>query len=430
MNRVYFLIAVLICAMGHLYAQTAKDPLRALFEHAVRPGTPLTNYAVGILPDIYHRNATDTLDGLVRYWARRDHVPEPVFSYLIIERIRNGTFKEELYMHDIDSTAPKNKESIDYYKIRILHYLRSYMQGCNIRSQPKAYFRRDTPATVVEQYANYYDLLQEIANKVCATDTTLSPIADFLINFYACPDSGMLSRLGDRTYKGTRLYDAVLKKGFYNPNGMEHLPTISGPHLQGQTGMWQYMGNIRNVLPVTHPMIGFQLGGRSGKVFYDFDWELHWSTVSPKFNYRRNNKNYALEGNGAGYMGLDMGYEVSRKKRWELDALAGIGYGLFDASGDSISTVTFRTPDVHAGMGGRYYFRHRQFGDHEIFEYLGLAAQYRLLFYNNAGGTPINGQALSITMSIGIYTSGAGVTGREVFTGLGNGLLKAGLKGL
>jgi hypothetical protein len=208
----------------------------------------------------------------------------------------------------------------------------------------------------------------------------------------------------------------------YNENDMTDVPAVHGLHLELNTGASMYTGHLSALQRIPEPAVGFQVGGRTNKFSYDFGCNLHWATAPQSFTMYRGDSLYSTRYTGAGYLGLDFGYQLYRNNRQELDAFAGIGYAVFDVRYDSTQSFSYHSPDINAGLGYRYYFRHRDFGDRETFTYLALQAKYRFLFYDNPAATPINGNSLSLTLAIGGYTT---ARPGNMSSGFGRGFMDA-----
>lgn len=215
--------------------------------------------------------------------------------------------------------------------------------------------------------------------------------------------------------------------GLYPPVNRNNIPdddVIHGVHLALNTGSSLYTGHLSALQNTPEPAIGFQLGGRTNKLDYDFSCNLHWATAPQSFTIDRNDSLYSTQYKGGGYLGIDFGYQLYRKNRSELNLLFGTGLSVFDITYDSSKNYSYHSPDISAGLGYQYYFRHREFDDRETFSYIAFEARYHLLFYNNPAATSLDGNALSLTLAIGTYST-ARIAFNDLSSGIGRGLMDA-----
>lgn len=389
--------------------------IRVFLERRLDPANTQLN-AIQVIPELYRKHEVNTLNAVVRYWEKKGRMSEPLFSYRVIEEIRTGIFKEQMYPLNNLRTAG----NVDYYKTNIIRYLKKYLDGSNISTDPKRYFHTYTSPEVITAYAQFYTFLQSISEPLCSSPN-LTKVEDFLVHFYACPDTQMFQKLGSSKFKHTLIGNAVQHKGVYSQNTMADVSYIHGVHLELNTGAWVYSGNLHTMQPKPEPALGFKAGGRWKNLSYDFSCQLHWSTSPGLLTVFKSDSLYNAHYGGAGYLAIDWGYQVYRRNRVELDLLAGMGYSTFDVTFDSSKNYSYHSPIINLGIGCRYYFRHRQFDDREVFDYILLQPNYHLLFYRNPEAVSLNGQAFSLTVAIGCYST-ARIAFSDVSSETGNAI--------
>ena len=420
-----FTAIALIFSIPVVHAQTNDSIANYLFSSRNLDTSSIRFNSILLIPQLYEQDKTDTLHVVIRCWEHKEHIPEPLFSFLIIEQIKNGTFSEQLYLTDADST--RHTSRTDYYRQHIATYLRSYAAGCNVAEHPRKYFHYDTSQQAIAAYARYYQFLQSLAQTLC-DKPDLTPAESFLVHFYACPDTALFATLRDPLYKGTVVHDAVLHKGRYSRNSMADVPAISGINLELNTGSLIYGGPLSALQSGAQPSVGFLLGGRTNKVSYALACNLSWAHSPESFAMRIDDSVHNAQYKGCGYLGLNLGYQLYRKNKSELDGLFGAGYSVFDAAYDPAGSISYHSPDISFGLGYRFYFRHRQFDSREVFDYMALQAKYHFLSFDAPGNSTIDGNAFSLSIAIGAYSHSNDVSSREIFSGLGNSFLNELLK--
>ena len=178
---------------------------------------------------------------------------------------------------------------------------------------------------------------------------------------------------------------------------------VSGFNLAISTTAWVFSGNLAALQRPVLPGLGLLAGGRVNKLTFDFSCNF-WSTYAPRtMTIYKNDSSLSARYHTGAYIGLDAGYQVYRRKRWEVDGILGIGDNLFGAYYDNSDILYFHTLDVNVGVGYRFYIRYRDYGYQKVYSYLALQTKVHLLNYNNPGGTAINGNAFSITLEYGGY---------------------------
>ena len=167
-------------------------------------------------------------------------------------------------------------------------------------------------------------------------------------------------------------------------------------------GAWMPTGNLK--LLGTHPSVGLILGGRNKKNEYDLIWAYRFLSPSMHdYQFLRNDTLYNSSHYDGGYIGFDYTRYIIHKTRYELGFTTAIGYDYFEVvdgmsgsnSGPDLNPINIGSFDFSNGIRLKYFLGPRS--------YIGLAAKYHLINYNNDGGTDMGGNAFTIDLIFGSH---------------------------
>ena len=164
------------------------------------------------------------------------------------------------------------------------------------------------------------------------------------------------------------------------------------------TGMWIPYGNDR--LLGNHPVIGFGSGG-GNKFVFSFTLEFRFADAANSYIVQNKGQNVSTNHFFGGYVGLDLGYNFVSTQRTKFFIVGGTGLDGFDAvdntSSKSHDGKSINAFNMNAGLGWRVF---TPFGN-----YIGLEARNNFVNYRNPGGTPLDGNTVTIRLMYGFMNN-------------------------
>ena len=308
-------------------------------------------------------------------WQTACGPSEPITRTRILLAINDHAFDETIY----DSTIVDDV-------LNYIHRMESKTPE-NLYSGYESYFG------YVPIRGEYDYFTQSLADTLLSREFD-TPLELLFCQFYANIVLNPLKAIQTDT-----LYNNTEIKTYYR-HRTEKCLAYPGFNLNLFSGIWIPTGNAS--LLGNHPLIGLQGGVKFKKMTI-------YLTLAFKFVNSAND--YVILKDGyydttnyffGGYIGLDTEREIYKRKKHEIDLLAGIGYDGFQSikiennntdpnAGHSINSL-----NTNFGMGYRYFYKKNK--------YIGLQAKYNIVNYNNKGGTNLMGDCYTITISIGGFS--------------------------
>ena len=169
------------------------------------------------------------------------------------------------------------------------------------------------------------------------------------------------------------------------------------PILVAGTGIWVPGGHLSTL--GVHPAVDYGFGIRNHLNQFDLFASLRFINAPNSYTLIRSDSLYSRNFYRGGYVGFDYTRYLFYSHRLETGLIAGIGVDFFDVSdqNDSYLAPTELTiVNYNVGIRCNYFISPRTF--------IGVAAKYHFLNYQNPGGTPLDGNAFTIDFTIG-FTS-------------------------
>jgi hypothetical protein len=197
--------------------------------------------------------------------------------------------------------------------------------------------------------------------------------------------------------------DAVIHRPGDKPYSLYHL---SGryPHILKRpkeicnyyafyTGMWIPTGRDR-VLG-SHPLLGINFGQWINRFMWDFNLEFQLGGTSTAYNVIYNGVPTTSNHYGGNYIGLNFGYSLVSVKKSVVYLTGGIGGTGFvavkgDNDHDALSINSFTT---NCGLGLHHFSKKGNL--------FGAMLLYNFVDYQNPGGTPMDGNAVTLRLIYG-----------------------------
>jgi hypothetical protein len=166
------------------------------------------------------------------------------------------------------------------------------------------------------------------------------------------------------------------------------------------TGVWIPNGHLARF--GVHPSItALSAGRRNGFSEWDFTIAFRFVPTPEPYTVLRQDSVYSIHNFFGGYIGLDYTRYLIESKRFEMGPLLGIGFDGFDVN-DSYNDANSPGPppptsinslNLNGGWRINYFFNPTH--------YIGILGRYNFIWYSNPGGTPLDGNAVTIDVIVG-----------------------------
>jgi hypothetical protein len=293
---------------------------------------------------------------------------EPVIRLKILYSIFRDTFSEELYDQ------------------RIISYLLTYKRQNSIEVKGA-----ESPFSsgfwfLGRIYYPIHPAFDEFTQKLAYKNLKKVPEGDvryLLCKFYSNEFDFFINELKSDRYNHTRL------KRYYDNEVEEALSQMEG-HLGFIGGAWFPQGKAKTL--GIHPSLGISLGFKKKRVLYDLTLIFRFLDSSNRYNIQHKGSTIETKDFVGYYFGLDLGREIYRDRRNEIDFVIGAGYDGLTAYRNEDDTNDKKEIDsfnFNVGVGYRYYF------SKFTTEYIGFQVRTNFVSYHNPGGTDLSGSTIS-----------------------------------
>ncbi len=409
MKNALFTFLVLLIAKLSL-AQVPDTAMKHLMDYRVYDCYEVEYNSIVQSQRLHTQGKRDSLNALITFWKNHCAPNERIISLSILNSIKNNTFKESLTENEF--LNPRSKTTFtdsDIYVRDIFYYLKEYRAAVagaisdnqysiwvdNNYSLPKDY------TEYYKFYKQYYGFLQELAASL-EGKRVYSPAEEFLIKFYARPDSVAFTQLDSLKFQSSIIGKKYLaSKNFHNK--------IHGFSSNIQMGMWLPNGPLSTL--GSHPYIAYNLGGRGEVIMVDFTFGLRFGDAKNNYTVLKDGIYYNSNNYISWFTGVDIGCKLFRTRRSEFDCLVGLGYEeiqtLYEPVAEDVAnTQSVKSFYANAGLAYKIYVRDAVIKGKHKRSYFSLQAKYNYVNYNNRGGTDLTGNALIIGLVYGSYTHG------------------------
>ncbi len=278
------LLFVCLIVFSAVSAQVSDSAMKPLMQYRMYDCYEVEYNAIVLAPRLYNENAgSDSLSALVAYWKKHCTPNERLFSLALLTSIRDKTFKE--HINENEFMLPRNMTTFDgddIYHDNVLSYLSEYSKSCDGAFSDQHYKEwldqnYPLPKDITEYYAffkTYYSFLRQMARGMLGK-RAYAPVEDFLLRFYAHPDSTHISGLDSAMYNGTVLSE---RYRMYKMNNERIHGLSSNLHV----GMWVPNGPLATL--GSHPYVTYAIGGRTEHFL--MDWSIGFRPGSSPSTYQ------------------------------------------------------------------------------------------------------------------------------------------------
>ena len=271
MRKHLFLAALLFSLITTAGAQIKDNAIEKIMSQRVLTDEDVSFNATILIPRLYKENKQDTINALIDYYERNYETGATIVPYILISKIKNKTFKEQLENKALVDSPEHYRMSDSFFYLENIFdpFLSWYLDNYNIahNSVYSEYIRT--------AYGAYFDFIVSLSREELKTPGH-TPVEQFLLNFFVHPSDTMYKELNKSDYNGTQLQQAWRK--YHKKHSV-----VSGLDLGVSAGMWVPDGHLSIV--GSHPYLGYVVGGKKDKWMYD---------LALNFSFLRSPNTYSL----------------------------------------------------------------------------------------------------------------------------------------
>lgn len=371
MKQVLFIIVVFLSST--VFAQRGIDHELLLQS----PNCETVAFNSSRLVDRYFGQANyDSIYIVYNRWEEFCGTTEPLFRLKVLHQIQDGDLSQEWMLQEY-----------------LMNFIFLYLDRLEYSKEPNA-------KLIYEQYKisfgyisfnSFFDDLTLIWANSLLERTNLLPVERAFCLLYSNQTDAFWQMLKSNQLPGTKLQDS------YNAQVKKTKKMVEG-NFGLMTGMMLPFGNLNEVVGLK-PVFGFQLGMKQNKLQYDLTILLRGGKTKQEYQIMYEGAPKMTDYYFGGYVGLDLAYELWKKKKRELDFLTGIAFDGFDAvesdTEKDIEGKSINSLNVNFGLGYRFYGKK--------LNYWGVQTKYNIVNYNNRQGTDLSGDYISMIVSYNFF---------------------------
>lgn len=410
----YLPLIIAFLNYGTLFAQVNDTAIQQLMQQRMYDCYEVEYNSILVAPRLYNAGRVDTFDALVTFWKKHCPPSERLFSIDVLNNIRKNTFRESVNGSEfLSHRARPTVSDSDLYRPKILYYLEEYKAACRGAFSDNQYSiwlnqNYPLPRDYSEYYAfykSYYAFLRQMARSLQGR-RLYTPAEDFLLWFYAAPDSIRYSELDSAIYTGTVLNDKY--KAYQKYHNQAH-----GISSAIQVGMWVPNGNLTVV--GNHPFLAYSIGGRTEGMIIDLITGFRFGGMPNSLQVVKGDSLFTSDSYCSWYIGVDFAAKIFRTRKSELNVLWGVGYDELQTLSVTLEsssptgqnetlTQSSKSAYANAGLAYRFYIRDVVKKNMHKRAYVALQAKYHYVNFRNPGGTDLAGNAITVGLSYGIFS--------------------------
>ena len=345
--------------------------------------------------DYVKRNDVDSASMVVSYWSARCFNSEAVFRAKILLAIKAGAYSDALVSVDMGENMLRFKKRLATERGEI---------SLSEAAANPAYYSYLPPGSS-------FDLFTRRWFTEMKAELDENSIEYLWCEFYGGETSGTIRAMSkqNENIAPVLVNEAKRLKNFGDRGGFFNMAFLAG--------VWMPVGELSAFGP--HSEMGFQMGGQSDSFMLDFTLLFRSSDTRNPYTYKR-----YIEGSrdgyvsrqsnsfGGTYLGLDFGYVAYKKKRHQIDALAGVGYDAITEIGSDDDYGYDYSYALEGGCGFVGFWNHRSasyninigVGYRYLISrslYLGVKAKYNFVDYSDRHLIDYKGSPFTVHFTLG-----------------------------
>jgi len=366
-------LIIFCCALS--IAAWCQDPpsLENLMKRRVVDCRDIVFNCQTLIPRYAQQQSTDSVWLTLQYWVDKCGESERTLRMEILLNLKEKTFYEEHYKNDL------------------LDLLMTYRNMMDTRSEVPD---DDPEAAEFIKNIQKYDAFTADYARALAKENDPHTLEYLLCEFYSNNFDPLLKALRDKKIPGTFLqakYNETVNKAKTASEGNVAL-----------IGEWWIPTQNATVLG-QHPGLGVQVGIKKNKFMVDLTAIIRFINSPHEYKVFSQNTVQTTRHFLGGYVGVEVGREMWRKGKSELDVVGGIGYDGFEAIAEDvdagIGSKSLNSLNINLGVGYRYYYKK------DSGQYLSLQPRINTVNYANKRGSDLSGNIISIRLIWGFSSN-------------------------
>jgi len=317
---------------------------------------------------------TDSVWIVLQYWVDKCGESERTLRMEILLNLKDKTFYETHYKNDLLDLLMTYRHMMDSRQ-DIPDDGSEYMTFIKNRDKFDAFTADYARALAKEQDPHTLEYL--------------------LCEYYSNNFDPLLKALRNNKIPGTAL------QAKYNENVAQAMNAIEGN--VAVIGEWWIPTQGASILG-HHPGLGLQVGLKKSKFMVDLSLIIRFVSTPNYYKVYSQNTVMTTRHFLGGYIGIDIGREMWRRGKSELDVVGGIGYDGFEAIKEDvdagINSKSINSLNINIGVGYRYYYK-------KSGPYVSLQPRLNTVNYANKGGSDLSGNTVSIRLIWGFSSNDA-----------------------
>lgn len=186
--------------------------------------------------------------------------------------------------------------------------------------------------------------------------------------------------------------DSLIKKREVN------LRNHSTGNLAWGVGLWAPQGNA--VILGVHPAINLALGWRNKLNEVNLGLSMRFGRTPQDYQILRQDSLYSRHYYTGGYIGMEYTRYLYHSLHFEAGVTGGLGVDFIDFANDNsnhnndyLKPLEKTSLNLNGGLRVNYFFNSRG--------YIGLEGKFNNIHYHNTGGSPLDGNAYTLTLLLG-----------------------------
>ncbi|HWB27341.1 MAG TPA: hypothetical protein VG738_17825 [Chitinophagaceae bacterium] len=330
--------------------------------------------AASRLPDLYKRGEYDSILAYINVTAKATNHPYVFATRLLVN----------IQLNRLDTALLNSEHFLDSLQMYAFFVRQSQAITPAVSDEPGSRLE-DIP------YDDRLFLFDAVWARLLPQSKQLDSTETFLCNVIAGKVESPVATIRANRSKYPALDSLITKR---ETRWRNH----PGGNIAYDVGMWVPVGNA-SILGV-HPSVGLVLGWRNKLNQVDLNLSIRLGRTPQDYVVLRSDSLYNRHFFTGGYAGLEYTRYLYHTLHFELGVKAGAGYDSFDiASNDNNNSNDYLKPfeiaslNLNAGFSMNYFFNSTG--------YIGLEGKFNHIHYHNKGGTPLDGNAYTITLLIG-----------------------------
>lgn len=323
--------------------------------------------------EYFNDNKTDSVIFILSQWERETGMNEALFRAYSLFLVNEGKFPGQLLQYSL-------LENAIAWEIR---------HGLIYDSERQDYFQTHTSFFSFLEIGDKFDRFTINAARRLLAHTENGSLANAYMKLYAGDINDFFFALPSGKHSDNLLGHEYREK--YN-----ELINMPETHLAVTFGAWLPNGHLSAI--GIRPAVGVRLGRQYNKLLADFAFDIRIGKSDNKIDIPLTDEVMLEVDHFIGMRAaIEPSYNILKWQPINVDVFFSAGYEWIELvkSGQDRRGETFGSPSIGAGITYRYLFANRL--------NIGFSTAYHLLWFDNPGGTSLEGHALTVSLNISYF---------------------------